>query len=267
MNTKSWAIAILLNTLPVFVYGQGETTGGTVILIYGDTSQVVVAADSRITLDDSIPLSDSACKITVFGNNVVFVASGIYSSPMGFDILKIAKNFYDSIPNFQNFPHIGLKFFEYAADELNWLIDTIRIVDSTKGKSFLGRVSIEFAWIILGNDQITVDTYTIRAEHFKGKGVTNSGDGMTWHSKSSHRLLWLPLGINGFNKGCMSAESAQRFLQTYGYIKGIVRLIENDIGFAPIQVGGEVDVLFVDGTGAHWQHRKPYCKACEECQK
>jgi hypothetical protein len=265
MNPKYWTTIIVCNIFSVLGFAQTETSGGTVILIYGDSTHVVVAADSRLTNNNSIALSDSECKITAFGHNNVFVSAGVYYAPLGFNIHKIAKLCYDSIPDIEQ---RTFAFFGEAASSVSEFMDTIRSRDTTMFNSTLPHTAIEFAWIASDEKQISVFWYSITPPRFKGKGKqsTTAGDGGRWRS-SYHNALWHPLGISGFNKQCMNADAAQTFLQTYGDTSGMTRLIQVDIGLAHQLVGGKIDILTIDKGGIHWQVRKRECQECEACPK
>lgn len=70
-----WTIVNIFLILTLGLNGTGQIqTNGTVIVITSFQSEIVFAADSRIASDSSY--SDDDCKISVFGNRVIFAASG-----------------------------------------------------------------------------------------------------------------------------------------------------------------------------------------------
>ena len=94
MNPVKYIFVILCSAFDCAVQCQDGTLSGTVILVYGDSIQIAIAADSRRVLSDSIAMPSEECKIRVFGNNTIFVTTGLYCTLAGFDIFTIARESY-----------------------------------------------------------------------------------------------------------------------------------------------------------------------------
>src|SRR5467141_1433043 len=265
MNPNKYILAILL--LPCCINAQNAISGGTVILLFCDSSQVVVAADSRQVINDSIPSRNNVCKIHVFGN-VVFVNAGIDSvftqdGKNTFSMLKIAKESYSPQSTLHE---IEVRFIIAAGHAYDSLVHSIGKVDSITFKKLLNRLAFSTAWLGMYKGQIHFvmrDWYPVLRENGEVVGVNPSANYV--NCTDFPMPFFFPLGINGISKRCIDAETAKRMLKKFGVVNGMVRLIQNDIAFAPLFVGEPIDVLTFDTTGPHWQVRKPECRECEEC--
>jgi len=257
---KITSFFFFLIVFPVSVHCQTEIKGGTLVLIYGDTSKVVVAADSRILLNDSIPSKNNGCKIKVFGNNVVFVSTGLYSSTQGWDVFKIANDSYNPDSSIKSI----VELFSYRAlSQLSKFMIDIKN-DTVMYNKYLHNPPVESAWIGLHDNQLAVFWVSFQPMLSEHASQANSYSMEGWKSGWG-RDLWLPLGIHGFIRSYVDGNSAKNFLQTYGVVDGLTRLIQNDIGFFPNHVSEPIDVLIFNGNGVSWQRKKNECKECEIC--
>ena len=96
MKNKSNCLLILLIVFPYKAAAQIKS--GTVAVIYFSDDKIVMAADSRATIDDGTVPDDTKCKVSKASNEVIFTMSGaagynsvLFDTVRGWDSLEEAK--------------------------------------------------------------------------------------------------------------------------------------------------------------------------------
>ena len=121
------------------------------------------------------------------------------------------------------------------------------------------------AWVGMRKGFIQIFMRDWHPELLRGGRVTGNLTQVLAYGGGSSRPFFYALGINGINKKCIDANTAQRMLQKFGIVGGTTRLIQNDIAVDSLSVGEPIDVLVYNRNGSHWLAKKNECKECEIC--
>lgn len=269
---------VLLLGLTKCVWSQTEVMSGTVIIIGRTKDQVVVAADSRATSKDGH--RDDYCKISAFGNKIVFVSAGIRSFDlpgelsMSWDSYKVARTAsYDQVKN------IKAVASDWGASSANILRPPASVNPAkfmrqlnTHGKIITigvfagvdpnGEIGMTYAKIVIdpsAQDPNQVVTYVLQR--------TDLGP---------LRIRWTIIGEAAIASEFLANQTARArsawanwkpALEKSGPREQVAlnaaQLVKWTIKYGPPSVGGMVDEVMVDNTGSHWIHRKDVCSASE----
>jgi hypothetical protein len=276
--TKCCVSFVLLFSLASCTWSQTEVMKGTVIIIGRTKDQVVVAADSRATLKNSH--NDDYCKISAFGNNLIFVSAGIRKfdlpgkAPAVWDSYKVAR--VASIDQTKDVQRVAEDWGASSAG----IIDPLASVNplkfmrqlETHGKIITigvfagidpdGGITATYAKLIIhpaASDASKVVTYAVQ------KNVS-----------SSTLIQWTIIGEAAIasefladktpraRSGWADGNSAPAEIDSQEDLAlNAARLVKWTIQYGPPSVGGMVDEIMVDKEGTHWLHRKVACKATE----
>jgi hypothetical protein len=259
-------------------WSQTEVMRGTVIIVGRTKDQVVVATDSRATLKNGH--SDDYCKISAFGNKLVFVSAGIRSFdlpgkfPMSWDSNKEARTASrDQIKNVEGIAS------DWGASSANILqlpasANPARFMRqlNTHGKIITigvfagvdpnGDIETNYAKIIIdpaAQDPNRVVTYNLQSVELgplplRWTVIGEAAIASEFLADKSARARsawarWTPVLEKSAPRDQLALDAAQ--------------LVKWTIQYGPPNVGGPVDEIMIDNTGSHWILRKDSCSARE----
>lgn len=269
---------VLLFALPNCARSQTEVIKGTVIIIGVTKDQVVVAADSRATSKDGH--RDDDCKISAFGNKLVFASAGIRK----FDLAgKFAMN-WDShevarTASLDQTKNVEAKASDWGASSASILgppasadpakfmreLDThgrIITVGVFAGLDPSGEIDATYAKVLIdpsAREAAHVVTYVVQQNEMGSLPIrwTIIGEAAIASEFLADKTTRARSAWAHRNPSLMKNSLREQVALN------AVQLVKWTIQYGPPSVGGMVDEIMVDNEGSHWIHKKDICSSRE----
>jgi len=222
----------------------------TCIVIIRKPSELAGAADSKANIGLGGE-SSSLCKFKQVGS-VFIAAAGLYSnSATGFDLYSVA------LTACQGRSTIQEKADRFARQVQEPLIRALKRIQSIDPEYYRRRlpegrevVQVAFFGFEVGAPRLHVRAATLRNQKLVITRKDCPGGDCVQNTMAA---------ILGSSDGAYSYINAHPEIQDIDLAQATNKLVEAEIRNNPNEVGGPVDILRIDKTGARWVQKKPSC--------
>jgi hypothetical protein len=174
---------LLILILPIL--SEAQTLSGTAVVIAWCDSEIVIAADSKLTSPEDSTFSAFTCKIITLDERTIFVHSGIYTDPGGLDMQSSIRF------NFRGNRDIDEWLSEFKDSIVQKLGNILDRNKKQKPESFSSFRPLSQASCVVIN--LGTDSLRMRRVDFSGMVIPNNPRGF-WISG----MVYDPIRINGY---------------------------------------------------------------------
>ena len=236
--------AILYSSLVEIAYCQVQRFG-TAIGIVRTNNQIIVGADSRVNvLKGAFEFEDRDCKIFQF-RDFFFTYSGFNSDDPQFDPTSIAKNCLDSGRSI-------MAMAECFEGKLKRELTPVLTSFLQKESQFWARIKkAGFAYAIMGFENETPCVISASFKITESTGVLVELERRNVFTRMSDREFFIVLGEQ--SKYDQIKDHMGTTLSKFSDYGSFIRwYINEQSSLTPHRVGGHVDILLIEKSGAKW---------------